>query len=78
MYPVDGQGVNVMWELVPYDAGVPATEVFRLVGVYPERSGFSGDCGLVFVVSEGFEGVGQAWIYLVVWERLVSMSVWVP
>lgn len=52
--------MNVVREIVPYDAGVPATEIFDLVWVYPQRSGFSGDRGLEFVVSEGFEGIVYA------------------
>lgn len=54
---MDGQGVNMVWELVPYETGIPATEVFYLVRIYSDRSGFSGDGGLEFVVSKGFEGV---------------------
>jgi hypothetical protein len=53
---MDGQNVDVVWELVPYDAGVPNTESIDVVRVYSECFGFSGNCGLVFVVPEGFEG----------------------
>jgi len=56
LYPMDGQNVNVVWEPVPNDGGVPIEESFDVLRVYPERFGFSGDCGLVVVVPEGFEG----------------------
>ena len=49
--------MNVIRELIPYDTGIPATEFFDLVWVYPERFGFPGDGSLEIVVSEGFEGV---------------------
>ena len=54
---MDSQGVNMLWEPVPNDAGIPFTIVFDLARVYPERLGFSGDGGLEFVVAEGCEGV---------------------
>ena len=47
--------MDVTWELVPHDASVPVTESFDVVRVHPEGFGFSGDCGLVFVVPDGFE-----------------------
>ena len=48
--------MSVVWESIPYDAGVPATEGFDLMWVYPERPEFPGDGSLEFVVSKGFEG----------------------
>lgn len=53
---MDGQGVNVVWELVPYGAYVPITGLLDVLRVYPECPEFSGDCRLVVVVPEGFEG----------------------
>ena len=54
--------MNVMRELVPYNIGVPVTEVFDVVWVYPDCSGFFSNRSLEFVVSEGFEGVPDSWI----------------
>ena len=54
--------MNVVWEPVPYDAGIPVTEFLDLVRVYPECSGLSGDGGLEFVVSEGRERALYAWV----------------
>ena len=56
---MDGQYVNVVWELVPHGTGVPVTESLDAVRVYPEHFWFSGNYGLVVVVPEGFEGVFQ-------------------
>ena len=60
LYPVDGQCVDVMWEPVPYYAGIPVTEFFDLMGIYPQRSGFSGNGDLEFVVADGGERVFYA------------------
>lgn len=49
--------MNMLRELVPNDAGIPVTEFFDLVRVYPERLGFSSDGDLGFVVADGCEGV---------------------
>jgi len=54
--------MNMLRELVPYDAGIPVTKFFDMVGVYPERLGFSGDGDLEFVVAEGCEGGFYAWV----------------
>ena len=48
--------MGVVREPVPYNAGVPATEVFDLVRVYSKRPGFPGDGGMEFMVAKGFEG----------------------
>lgn len=58
---MDGQNVNVVWKLVPHNAGVPVAESFDVARVYPERFGFSGDCGLMIVVPESFEGFVYSW-----------------
>ena len=58
---MDGQDVDVVWELVPYDAGVPVTKSLDVVRVYPECLGFSSDCGLVVVVTKGFKGFVHPW-----------------
>lgn len=59
---MDGQNVNVVWELIPYDTGIQVTKSFDVVRVYPESFGFSCNCGMEFVVSKGFEGFGYPWV----------------
>jgi len=53
---MNGQNMNVVWEPVPYNAGIPATGVFDILRVHPDRPGFSGDGGFELVVAEGLEG----------------------
>ena len=50
--------MNVLGELVPYNANIPTAESLDLMRIYPECSEFSGNCGLEFVVADGFEGFG--------------------
>ena len=52
--------MDMVWEPVPYDAGIPVAEFFDLMGIYPQRSGFSGDGDLEFVVAGGRERVFYA------------------
>ena len=58
---MDSQNVDVVWELVPYDAGVPVIKSLDVMRVYPECLGFPGDCGLVVVVPEGFKRFVHPW-----------------
>ena len=55
--------MNVVWELVPYDANVPVMEGFNVLRVYSEGFELSGDCGMDFVVSKGFEGFVYPRVY---------------
>ena len=58
--------MDVVWEPIPDDLGIPPTEGFSLVRVYSERPEFSGDGGLDFVVAMGFEGFVHARVDLLV------------
>ena len=53
---MNGQNVNVMWEPVPYNAGIPVIGVFDILWVHSDCLGFSGDGGFELVVTEGLEG----------------------
>ena len=53
---MDGQDVDMVWELVPYEACIPVGEILNVVRVYPK--GFDLPCnrGSDVVVAKGFEG----------------------
>ena len=54
-YSVNGQHVDAVRELVPQGVGVPVAEVFDLLWIDSQRSGFSGDIGRGFAVTESLE-----------------------
>lgn len=62
LHPMNSQNVYVLWEFFPDDAGIPTVTFANLVRVYPERLGFSGNRGLVLVITDGFEGFDYPWV----------------
>ena len=53
---MDGQDVNMVWELVPYEACIPLREVLDVLRVYSKCFEFPRNRGLDVVVAEGFKG----------------------
>ena len=66
----------MVWELVPHEAGIPTTGIRDLMrALYPERSRFSGNCNVGFVIADGSEGFVQSWVCFFVWDELRQKSV---